>query len=211
MRVAKASTDLAERGVDEQPRRRRKDEPGKVLFLESRNGDAPALSREQISELVIRAQNNDRDAFGHLYRLYYRPIFNLARFYLPQYAEDVVAETFVRAWGAIDRYRDIGRPFVAWLYAIARHIVSDELRARRRVEVRDELPDEPGSWEPDDRLMLSMGLARLPRTQRQVIELRYLVGLSHQEIARILRTSVGAVKAQRWRALRKLAVILAAT
>jgi RNA polymerase sigma-70 factor, ECF subfamily len=176
--------------------------------LHRRNGDRTEPSREHVSELVAAAQANDREAFGELYRLYYRPMYTLARFYLPQQAEDIVAETFVRAWGAVDRYRDIGRPFVAWLYAIERHIVSDELRARKRVEPRDELPDEPQFVDHDDRLMLAMGLERLPNTQRRVVELRYLVGLTHQEIATLLRKSVGAVKAIRWRALRNLAGVL---
>lgn len=186
-------------------------ERGTTVHLKSRNRQTIPATGELISELVRRAQQNDRDAFGQLYRLHYRSIYNLARFYMPQNAEDVVAETFLRAWEAIERYRDMGRPFAAWLYAIARHIVADELKARHRVEPRDELPDEPREWEHDDRLMLAMGLARLPKTQRAVIELRYLIGLSHKEIAAILRKSVGAVKAQRWRALQNLSVFLAET
>jgi RNA polymerase sigma-70 factor (ECF subfamily) len=167
-------------------------------------------SKEYVSGLVALAQQNDRDAFGQLYHLYYRPVYSLARFYLPQQAEDIVAETFVRAWGAIARYRDTGRPFVAWLYGIARHVVADELKARRRVEPRDELPDSPRESDQDDRIMLAIGLARLPPGQRRVIELRYLLGLSHQEIAVLLRKSVGAVKALRWRALQNLSTILTA-
>jgi RNA polymerase sigma-70 factor, ECF subfamily len=165
-------------------------------------------SREFILQLVAASQQNDREAFGHLYRLYYRRIYNLARFYVPQQAEDVVAETFVRAWAAIVRYQDRGRPFVAWLYAIARHVLADELKAQRRVEPRDELPDSPSESPQDDRIMLAMGLARLPVAQRRVLELKYLLGLSHEEIAAALRKTVGAVKALRWRGLQNLSVIL---
>jgi RNA polymerase sigma-70 factor (ECF subfamily) len=168
----------------------------------------PKATPEQVSDLVARAQRNDRDAFAQLYRLYYRPIYNLARFYLPKYAEDVVAETFLRAWGGIIRYRDTGRPFAAWLYAIARHVVVDELRVQHRVEPRDELPDSPWESQQDDRLMLAQVLARLPKGQRTVIELRYLLGFSHKEIAQVMRKSVGAVKAQRWRGLQNLSTML---
>jgi RNA polymerase sigma-70 factor, ECF subfamily len=175
-----------------------------------RREERPQPTREQVAELVVAAQGNDREAFGQIYRLYYRPIYNLARFYLPQHAEDIVAETFVRAWGGIVGYRDRGRPFVAWLYGIARHVVADELKARRRVEPREDLPDSPTESNQDDRIMLAMGLDRLPAGQRRVIELRYLLGLSHGEIAVLLRKSVGAVKALRWRALQNLAAILSA-
>jgi RNA polymerase sigma-70 factor (ECF subfamily) len=181
---------------------------GSTVPLRSRGGRGTKPTSEQVAELVTRSQRNDRDAFGQLYRLYYRPIYTLARFYLPQQAEDIVAETFVRAWDGIVRYRDTGRPFVTWLYGIARHIVADEIKARRRVELRDELPEETHEQNHDDRLVLAMGLARLPKTQRVVVELRYLVGLRHKEIAAILRKSVGAVKAQQWRALRNLAAYI---
>ncbi len=176
------------------------------LPLDGRRGAPPPPSPQEVAALVTRAAEGDRDAFGQLYCHYYRPIYNLARFYLARQAEDVVAETFIRAWGAIGRYRDIGRPFVAWLYGIARHVVADELRAARRVEPRDRLPDLPSDSEHDDRLMLASGLGRLPPMQRRVIELRYLVGLSHKEIATVLGKTEGAVKAQRWRALRNLAL-----
>lgn len=165
-------------------------------------------TRQHISRLVTLAQQNDSEAFGQLYRLHYRRLYSLARFYLPQQAEDVVAETFLRAWEGIHRYRDMGRPFVVWLYAIARHVVADELKAQRRVEPRDKLPDSPSEPEQDDRLMLAIGLEQLPKGQRTVVELRYLMGLSHQEIATVLRKTVGAVKAQRWRALQNLSTIV---
>lgn len=182
--------------------------PGSAVPLRSRKTSAAKPDPREVARLVVAAQRNDRDAFGQLYRLYYRPIYNLARFYLPQQAEDIVAETFVRAWSGIVRYRDTGRPFVTWLYGIARHIVADERRARRRVEPRSELPDSPTEMEHDDRIMLAMGMERLPAGQRRVLELRYLLGLSHPEIAVLLQKSVGAVKAQRWRALQSLSTIL---
>ena len=201
-RIDRSSAAPSERRTSADSRRR-------VVYLTTSDGQHVPPTRERVAELVRRAQQNDRDAFGQLYRLYYRPIYTLARFYFPQQAEDIVAETFLRAWGAIDRYRDRGKPFTAWLYAIARHIVADELKARRRTEPRAELPDAPTESNHDDRLTLAMGLARLSKTQRVVVELKYLVGLSHNEIAIILRRSVGAVKALRWRALQNLSAYMA--
>ena len=192
----------------EEDRARSESSRGSTIPLRSRKTSAAKPDPREVARLVVAAQRNDRDAFGQLYRLYYRPIYNLARFYLPQQAEDIVAETFVRAWSGIVRYRDTGRPFVTWLYGIARHIVADERRARRRVEPRSELPDSPTEMEHDDRIMLAMGMERLPAGQRRVLELRYLLGLSHPEIAVLLQKSVGAVKAQRWRALQSLSTIL---
>jgi RNA polymerase sigma-70 factor (ECF subfamily) len=181
---------------------------GSAIPLRAKRASPPKPSPEEVARLVAAAQRNDREAFGQIYRIYYRPIYNLARFYFPQEADDIVAETFVRAWGAIVRYRDTGPPFVTWLYGIARHIVADERRSRQRVEPRSEVPDSLTEMEQDDRIMLAMGLQRLPAGQRRVLELRYLLDLSHAEIAALLRKSVGAVKAQRWRALQNLSTIL---
>jgi DNA-directed RNA polymerase specialized sigma24 family protein len=47
-------------------------------------------------------------------------------------------------------------------------------------------------------------MARLPREQRQVLELKYLVGLRNGEVALALRKSIGAVNALQWRALRAM-------
>jgi RNA polymerase sigma-70 factor (ECF subfamily) len=162
-----------------------------------------------VSELVARAQRGDRDAFGDLYRTYHAAVFRLARFQVGDTAEDVVAETFTRAWAALPRYRDTGAPFVAWLYGIARHVVVDELRARKRVEARDELP-AAHSVEPDHdaRMSLDAAIARLPKRQRQVIEMKYLMGLTNPEVAAVLGKSVGAVNAQQWRALGALQEML---
>jgi RNA polymerase sigma-70 factor (ECF subfamily) len=165
-------------------------------------GDARVA--EIVSRLVDLAKGGDREAFGELYQRFCAPVGRLARFYLGDGAEDAVAETFVRAWAALPRYRDTGAPFVSWLYGIARHVVADELAARRRVEPRAELPDNAADLGQDDRLALAAAMARLPREQRQVLELKYLVGLRNGEVALALRKSIGAVNALQWRALRAM-------
>lgn len=158
---------------------------------------------ETISRLVGLARQGDRDAFGELYRQLHAPVARLARFHLRDGFEDAVAETFVRAWVALPRYRNTGAPFVSWLYGIARHVIADELRARRRVEPRSDLPDT-AHQEGDDRLALAAAMERLPREQRQVLELKFLLGLRNPEVAAAMGKTVGAVNALQWRALRAM-------
>ncbi|MBI2169925.1 MAG: sigma-70 family RNA polymerase sigma factor [Actinobacteria bacterium] len=172
---------------------------------------APALTPAEVKGLVASARQGDRDAFGMLYEEYRRRIFNLARFSLPfAAAEDVVAETFVRAWVALPRYRDVGVPFVAWLYGIARHVVADAQRVGCRVEPRAE-PRldvvEPRDHDLD-RLTLGAALDRLPDEQRRVIELKFLAGLTNGEVAAALGKTPGAVNTQQWRALATLRTFL---
>jgi RNA polymerase sigma-70 factor (ECF subfamily) len=169
-----------------------------------------AAERDQVAGLVRSAQAGDRDAFGELYRMYVPRVFRLARFSLGTGAEDAVSETFTRAWTALPRYRDTGAPFVAWLYGIARHVVTDQLRTRGRSEPRETVPDRMVHEEHDDRLDLAAAMAELPEEQRRVIEMKFLMGLTNPEVARVLGKSIGAVNAQQWRALRALKGVLEA-
>lgn len=169
------------------------------------------LADAEVAVLVERSRAGDRDAFGALYEEYRSRIFNLARFTLPHAAaEDAVGETFVRAWAALPRYRDMGVPFVAWLYGIARHVVTDALRVGMRVEPRAEPRlDEPDCRDSElDRLTLGTALEQLPAEQRVVIELKFLAGLSNEEVGRALGKSAGAVNTQQWRALAALRTYL---
>ncbi len=166
--------------------------------------DADVRAFDRVPRLVRRAKERDLEAFGELYRTFHGPLYRMARLQLGEGAEDAVAETFMRAWGALPRYKETGAPFAAWLYGIARHVVIDEWTRRKRVEARAEVPDGQQPWSEDDRLMLADALAQLPDEQRQVVELKYLIGLTNQEVGAALGKSPGAVNAQRWRALQSL-------
>lgn len=172
-----------------------------------REPPAVGFDRYAVARLVRRAQDGDREAFGLLYRAYRTKVFNLARFSLPRdAAEDALGETFVRAWGALPRYRDTGAPFVSWIYGIARHVVADMHRARARVEPSEDAEREPlDTRDADvDRLAVHAALEQLPDEQRTVIELKFLAGLSNEEVGAVLGKSPGAVNTQQWRALAAL-------
>lgn len=157
--------------------------------------------------LVEQAQNGDKDAFGELYRQHHGSVYRLARFYLSaDGAEDAAAETFLRAWKGLPRYRWTGAPFASWLYGIARNVTFDVLRTRGRTEVREEVPDEPNDPTEDTvrRLDVHEAMQRLPDEQRQVIEMKYLIGMSNAQVAAALGKTPGAVNAQQWRALSNL-------
>ena len=161
--------------------------------------------------LVERARSGDKDAFGVLYRRFHSRVHGLARFYLGDAAEDAVAETFTRAWAALPRYKPGRTPFISWLYGIGRHVLVDELRRRQRTEHRESLPESGHQENPDDKLALAAAMAQLPRQQRQVIEMKYLLGMTNPEVSAALGKKIGAVNAQQWRALQTLKKILERT
>lgn len=166
--------------------------------------EADIRTLDLVRRLVERAKEGDRESFGDLYRQYHQPLFRLARAHLGEGAEDAVAETFLRAWKALPRYRDTGAPFLAWLYGIAGHVIADEFRRRARVEVRPDLPDRRVEWAVDDELALAAAIRRLPNEQRQVVELKFLMGATNAQVAAVLGKSEGAVNAKQWRALAAL-------
>jgi RNA polymerase sigma-70 factor (ECF subfamily) len=111
-------------------------------------------------------------------------------------AEELAQETFYRATRAFLGWR--GGSAVAWLLAIARHVLIDEARrGRRLVPLQDSLVADREAGGEDE---VARVLAALPAPQRQVLELVYIFGYSHAEAAAILGTSEGAVKTAVWRA-----------
>ena len=174
----------------------------------------PAIDEREVRWLVGRAREGDRDAFGDLYRLCHGTVYRFVRFHLPGTdGEDAVAETFLRAWAALPRYRDTGAPFSAWLVGIARHVVGDTHRVARRTEPRADLPDRAVEFQDQaaDRLVLAEAVARLPKEQRQVIEMKFLMGWTNQEVGHAMNKSIGAVNALQWRALGRLKNLMEST
>ncbi len=158
--------------------------------------------------LVERAKEGDRDAFGVLYREHAPSVARVVRFRLGREDEDAVSEVFLRAWRGLGNYRDTGVPFSAWLYAIARHVSIDLLRTSARTEPRADVPDREVDEMTAELLTLHDAIEQLPTEQRQVIELKYLVGMTNAEVAVAMETSPGAINAKQWRALKALADVL---
>jgi RNA polymerase sigma-70 factor (ECF subfamily) len=138
----------------------------------------------------------------------------LHRFFVVQFAsrgdaDDLLQETWMRLHEVRHTYR-AGEPVLPWLYAIARHIRVDHYRKARRTVAREERLDEvpelaaqlpAGSGRTPD---LEALLAPLPDSQREVIEMLKIAGMSLEEVARATSSSVGSVKQKAHRAYAKL-------
>ena len=180
---------------------RRRSGPSILAPVSDRGEEGSDAAAGRIRELVRKAQGGEADAFGVLYSLYHEPIFRLARLHAPEAADDVASEVFVRAWRGLPRYRDVGKPFLAWLYGIAHHVLSDELAKRRRERSRSDLPDRVSAWAEDDRLAIAQAMEGLPGDQRRVLEMKFFLGMRNPEVASILGKTIGAVNALQWRGL----------
>lgn len=164
--------------------------------------------------LVLRAIKKDQDAFGELYdrhvvRVYrhiYYMVGNAAE------AEDLTAQTFLRAWEAIGRYEVRGAPFVSWLLRIAHNLGVSHLRSKREsAQLHDGMVDDKPRRDPEtvleqsaDEELVREAILRLRDEQRQVIILRFIEDLDYREVAEIIGKSVAAIRVIQHRALNSL-------
>ena len=137
----------------------------------------------------------------------------LHRFFLMQvasrrHADDLLQETWLRIHQARHTYRS-DQPLLPWLYAIARNIRVDHFRRAHRTEFREQQLDEAaplagpppaGSREGE----LEALIEALPESQREVITMLKVVGMSLEEVARATSSSIGAVKQKAHRAYETL-------
>jgi RNA polymerase sigma-70 factor (ECF subfamily) len=144
----------------------------------------------------------------------------LHRFFIVQVprradADDLLQETWLRIHRVRHTYRP-GHPVLPWFYAIARHVRVDHYRKAIRTTARERGLEEistvaatasPVSGPADDMAAL---LAPLPESQREVIEMLKVAGMSLEEVAQATSSSVGSVKQKAHRAYKKLREMIGA-
>ena len=138
-------------------------------------------------------------------------------------AEDLVQDTFVRAYRAVGRFRG-DSTFRTWLHRIAVNVVRSHAVRRNSRGVRHGLERDEGDDETAiDRMttyedledavvrrrMIDQALARLPPDQRLLITLRDVQGLDYREIAVITGLPIGTVESRIFRGRRRLRPMLA--
>ena len=170
----------------------------------------------QLLELMVRYQQGDPTAVEELMK---RLSGTLMRFLgAPRLSKSDTEDLFQECWMRIHRSRHTYRPaepVLPWIFAIARHTRLDGYRRRRRRESHEILvanPPEtfsrtqqtPAAERPEfDRLLES-----LPETQKEVILMLKVSGMSLEEVARATSSTVGAIKQKAHRAYEKLRVVL---
>ena len=124
-------------------------------------------------------------------------------------ADDLLQETWLRIHRVRQTYRR-GEPVLPWFYAIARHVRLDHYRKMSRAAARERSWEElsrqaAASTVEGERLdELEALLAPLPRSQREVIEMLKVAGMSLEEVARATASTVGSVKQKVHRAYKSL-------
>lgn len=172
--------------------------------------------------LMLRVRDGDEDAFTVLFDKHSPRVLRFIRRNLGDVpaAEDLAQDVFVQLYDARKRYRPDAR-FTTFLYTIALNACRNE-RRRREHFLRVWLGDDDGDTEPPDRAdgqqptseeivggqelerALQGAFQRLPEKQRSAFLLSRVDGLAYRDVAEVMDTSEGAVKALIHRATRKL-------
>ncbi len=164
--------------------------------------------------LVNRAIEGDAEAFGDLYERYMNQLYRYIYYRIGDtgLSEDFTEAVFLRVWESLPSF-DINRiSFKGWLFRVARNLLVDYYRTRKRQHPLDEDFDFPDPQQsPEERMIASerkalviSALKEIKQEYQDVLTLRFVNGLSHLETAKVLNRSVGAVRVLQHRALQAL-------
>jgi RNA polymerase sigma factor (sigma-70 family) len=167
-------------------------------------------------ELLRLFQKGDESAFNHLVLRYQEKVYWVARRFINDHdgADDITQEVFCKAYESLKEFRGDSSLYT-WLYRITVNIALNNLRRQKVREffrLDDVLePEDTSSVAPDEavekqeeRELIDEAIKKLPEKQKSVFVLRYYEELPYEEIAKILKTSVGGLKANYFHAVRKI-------
>lgn len=173
--------------------------------MATENGVVPtaAEDREQHArhlerKAIAAAKAGDWDALSYLYSRYSDDVQRFVQSIVHDHhaAEDITQDVFAKLMRAIRKYEQRDVPFAAWIMRVARNAALDHLRSKRQIPVEEVWISEDGqeqtSLEYTD--ALKTALADLPESQRQVLVLRHIGGLSPTEIAERLGKSEASIQ-----------------
>ena len=168
--------------------------------------------------LIQQARQGNAAACAALYDRHYDAVYRYCYYHVGEtvLAQDVASEVFVRMVENLGTFKVRGRPLLAWLYAIARNLITDTYR---RSAHATQLPLDEALTTCEDfpihkierRLLadrLVAALAHLTEEQRQVILLKFVLDHSNAEVACLMGKSEGAIKSLQHRALAALRRVL---
>jgi len=173
---------------------------------------------DDLSSLIDKAQEGDKDAFGQIYQLFYKRIYRYCRYNTRDQiiAQDLCQETFLRAWRSISGFsHNKGGSFQAYLFKIAHNLIVDLSRKKKEVSINfyedtletDQNLDENIQRQEDIKKIRS-ALSKLEQKERQIVVLRYFEEMTSAEVARILKIHEGALRVRTHRILKKLKDVL---
>lgn len=169
---------------------------------------------ETLIAMQLKDKNLRNAAFSLIVDLYSRKIYSHIRNMVLSHedADDLVQETFIKAWSNIDKFRGDSK-ISTWLYRIAINETLTFLRKNRNnnislsgreAEVADMIAGDCHFNGDRAEALFREAISRLPNKQRLAFNMRYFEEMPYEEMSSILNTSVGALKASYHIAVKKI-------
>ncbi|MDE6858405.1 MAG: RNA polymerase sigma factor [Alistipes sp.] len=150
------------------------------------------------------AEATDGERFSTLVERYTEPLYRHVRRMVGAHeeSEDIVQETFARAWNCLPRFLGSDDMLRSWLYRIATNAALDALRRRRRwiftsldTLSKQAVEDAGPAWSEEREIArFQQAVAELPLKQKLVFQMRYYDEMTYEEIASVVGGSVGSSK-----------------
>jgi len=176
------------------------------------SGKRPKTDRELIEEF----RSGRVEGFNELVKRYQQKIYWVARRMVGSHdeADDVVQDVFVRVYDALKSFRGEAN-FYTWLYRITVNVSLNALRSKRvkdffnfeEVEEQLSAPEDSADrkiLKEEYQTILDRAVERLPAKQKMVFTMRYYGDMDYEEMAKVLKKSVGGLKANYFHALKKI-------
>ncbi len=172
-----------------------------------------APTESDIDALVVSSQEGDKEAFAGIYDHYFDQIYRYVFFRVKaEEVDDIVETVFIKCWVNLEKYEKRDVSFGAWLFRIAHNAVIDHRRAHRPIlPIDPRTEDESVSAAPKKKTEQVLAakevreaVDQLREPYKQVVTLKFLIGLSNSEIAEILGQREGNVRVLQFRALKEL-------
>jgi RNA polymerase sigma-70 factor (ECF subfamily) len=175
------------------------------------------MTDNELQKTFEKAKKLDREAFGRIYDHFSARLYKFIYFRVghKELAEDILADTFVKAWTKIDQL-STAKAFTGWLYQIAKNNIIDYYRVKKVTvdleEVVDVLEDATNPLEEanmmiEHKIVIEL-MRELPEDQRLLIQYKFFEDLENIEIAQIMGKTEGAVRVIQHRAINKLKELL---
>jgi len=172
-------------------------------------------------DLILEAQKGNPDAVGALYESYHQRVYQYLYYRTadPKLAEDLTGDVFLRMVEKLSRFQGDDRALFAWLLQIARNLTIDHYRRKNILQFVKSDESQCSIEDPPDEItekhlncqVLHNALSTLTDDQRDVIVMRFVVGMPLSEVAKTLRRSEDAIKGLQRRgliALREKLIVL---
>lgn len=172
---------------------------------------------EDLQNLILEAKKGNKQAFGEIYKLFFKKIYRYCTVNLRDdaAAQDICQETFVKAWNSIKKFdaKKENWSIQAFLFTIARNLIIDRSRKHKELSIENyefleakiDLYDE---FEQKQNVKkVRSALSKLEEVERQIIILRFFEDMDFKTVSKILGIKDGALRVRQLRIMQKLKII----